>query len=746
MVTSSLPERTPDRDPHENPTKSSFAGHLSSANMPEKKTRAPPKDPPPPSDTETGTEAGIEDEAVRAQVREEKAKIAAAQEKISKLTGRFSRTGSVAASGISKGSAKCSVTHSVTKTVQATPTTYLDPTTGELKVVPTPPPPVPRRSELLDSLPDAPYIPPIQTSPEEDPLPAQPGVSGAAPQVTFSASKKEGVHSGLDQGSKEAEKGRVLMGKPLGEETMFTRVLLKSVASGYHYKIFLAGPHDYEVGDTIVIKTKAGKEMTSLIIELGPGKPGPLDSTGVVTMLELPTDESPASKEQKGQEGKAEGEEEEDKSGERSREEADEQRPRRSARAAAIAKAEKRRKGYYEPDVAGPSAPKKKAVDMPDPKEGTSKGWQPVGKWSADAYAQLSDADKARGLDREPAGGLEPAGLRQIWEWDEEMVRRAQELARKVANMPQDERLTTRGQVKVRELEALLHSKTSTKPKEVPPMGDTEEALEKEKITGKETDRELALIAARNSRISAKAALCNTRGIQLCIQKMDLHSHTLSLILEHLESIRRILTRYDRPELKQGEIMANPNLNPLLAGYVPFDNQVAVNTFFESEERGVELHRWVLSKMHWDPSSFIPRLCEMVCTREYRIKYSYPGKQLMKNLVYIPERLATFLFGVAQSAAVKFGGFNPEKAEEQLRVAFQASQVAKRPMLDAEGKPVKKRRRDDAVFTTSEEEGSDDDEDSSALRFADNFEHTLVDYRSYLASDSEDNDIDATKD
>ena len=726
-----------------------------------------------PSQAETSTSAGIDDPVVRAALQAEKAKIAAAQAKIAAMTGgRTSRTGSVAESRLSKGEAHISVTQTVKKTISArgSPTTFLDPVSGEMRVMPTPAPQF-GGSGLLDSLPSGPNLPawtggqgvPEVVTLSDDTESAAAGPSGTAGKTrvdqagteTGRKEKSGGGEKKKGAGAKEAggkeetagEKANIIV-KPAGDMkpgTEYTKVILKSLASGYHYQIFIAGEHDYEVGDTILIKTKAGKEMTSIIMELAPGSPGPLDATGVMKFMDDPGVTGDKKGKEAGEEAGDEGADDE------LREE--QKKPRRSARAAAIAKAERRRKGLGDKESeasqdapAAPPVPRKKQAPKQTHVAGELPGYSAVGEWAEGAHAELDKADKARGLDREPDEGMEPAGLRRIWEWDEDMVRRARELAHRVANMPQDESLTARGQLKIRELEALLHSKTGTKPKAIPPMGETEEQLESVGVTGKETDRELALIAARNSRIAAKAGLCNTRGIQTCLQKIDLQSHTLALALEQLESLRRIVTRYDRPEMRKEQMMANPDLNPYLAGYVPFDNQVSVDKFFESEERTYELQRWLLSKLTWEPSQFIPRLCDLICTREYRIKYSYPGKQLMHKLLYIPQRLATFLFGVAQTASLKFGGFNPEKAEEQLRVAFQASQVAKRPRLDAEGRPVKskRKRRDESLFTTSEEEEGEDDEDEAA-RYAENYEHTLVDYESYLASDNDVAEVEATK-
>ena len=87
------------------------------------------------------------------------------------------------------------------------------------------------------------------------------------------------------------------------------------------------------------------------------------------------------------------------------------------------------------------------------------------------------------------------------------------------------------------------------------------------------------------------------------------------------------------------------------------------------------------------------------------------------------------MFNVAKLAASEVGGFDPDKARDQLRVAFQASSVSKkkRRKHDLEEKremPPKKRRRK-RISTSSDDEGLREDSGDRA------FHDTLVDFEEF---------------
>ncbi len=210
------------------------------------------------ADAETSTSAGIDDPVIRARLDLERAKIAEAQAKINALTGgRTSRTASV----VSKGEANISVTQTVKKTVQASasPTTYLDPRTGTLRVVMPEPPTLPGTSTLLDSLPEGPNLPRPRgdeaTTKEQQRAVEAGGIPGpSCKQPATEGSEKEEEDEGArpleDEGEKQSEgsegsKKVLVGGGTLAAGSQFTKVVLKSIASGYHYQIFLVVEHDY---------------------------------------------------------------------------------------------------------------------------------------------------------------------------------------------------------------------------------------------------------------------------------------------------------------------------------------------------------------------------------------------------------------------------------------------------------------------------------------------------------------------
>ncbi len=127
------------------------------------------------------------------------------------------------------------------------------------------------------------------------------------------------------------------------------------------------------------------------------------------------------------------------------------------------------------------------------------------------------------------------------------------------------------------------------------------------------------------AKTAAGAAVKNTRGLHTLVDKVDLHTRTLVRIEETLHVIRRAVTKYDRPAT-MGELRSNPDLNPWLQGYIPFTGQSMVDDFFSSQDRTFELNRWIGDTFKWHHSQFVPRMVEALCSEDYRIKYSYPGK------------------------------------------------------------------------------------------------------------------------
>ena len=97
-------------------------------------------------------------------------------------------------------------------------------------------------------------------------------------------------------------------------------------------------------------------------------------------------------------------------------------------------------------------------------------------------------------------------------------------------------------------------------------------------------------------------------------------------------------------------------------------------------------------------------------------------------------------------AAFDVGGFNEKKVNDQLRIAFQASQVKRKATrhMDTDT-PRKKRRRTkktDISWTSSDEEG---EKSAENLREDDSFQTLHIPYTSYTESVHASQVVDATK-
>ncbi len=222
---------------------------------------------------------------------------------------------------------------------------------------------------------------------------------------------------------------------------------------------------------------------------------------------------------------------------------------------------------------------------------------------------------------------------------------KARKLAEEIANMDPETDRATRAKAHITELEALLYSRAGTKPRPDPPMTKAEEKIAKTDISDM-TGKQLAHTAASKlssytfcsllptyvlhtglSRTAADAAVKNTRGLHAIVDKLDLHTRTFVRLEEKIDTIRRAVTKYDKP-VNMGQLRANPDLNPWLQGYIPFQDQAAVVDFFSSQDRSFELNRWILDTVKWNYNKFCQKVVEMLCTPEYRVAYSYPGKAL----------------------------------------------------------------------------------------------------------------------
>ncbi len=210
--------------------------------------------------------------------------------------------------------------------------------------------------------------------------------------------------------------------------------------------------------------------------------------------------------------------------------------------------------------------------------------------------------------------------------------------------MESGDEINTRARAHISELEALLYSRAGTKPRPEPRVTATEKRIQELILKGMNQRKIVHQTASKSfstflrystvhprlsypglAKTAASSSIKNTRGIHALVDKVDLHTRTLVRIEEVLHTIRRSVTKYDRPA-SMGELRRNPDLNPWLQGYLPFEEQTQVDDFFRSQERTFELNRYIVDTYKWDPNKFAPRIVEALCTDDYRIRYSYPGK------------------------------------------------------------------------------------------------------------------------
>ena len=89
--------------------------------------------------------------------------------------------------------------------------------------------------------------------------------------------------------------------------------------------------------------------------------------------------------------------------------------------------------------------------------------------------------------------------------------------------------------------------------------------------------------------------------------------------------IEKLLQEYSPAGINPAELTANARLNPLLRDYVPFCNQKQVLDFFQSEDRLFALQSWVNSLLTWG-QSYVRQMVELVCTPQYRKRYTALGQ------------------------------------------------------------------------------------------------------------------------
>ncbi len=94
--------------------------------------------------------------------------------------------------------------------------------------------------------------------------------------------------------------------------------------------------------------------------------------------------------------------------------------------------------------------------------------------------------------------------------------------------------------------------------------------------------------------------------------------------------MRRITSRSDVAPVRDREAAHNPNLNPLLAGFIPLDSNAAAEEFLSVPDRTVALQRYVADNVKWEQASFARNMVRLILTMQYRYDHAYPAGKFYK--------------------------------------------------------------------------------------------------------------------
>ncbi len=167
------------------------------------------------------------------------------------------------------------------------------------------------------------------------------------------------------------------------------------------------------------------------------------------------------------------------------------------------------------------------------------------------------------------------------------------------------------------EAEALLYERAGRERPAQRPQTDAERAVETARFDNL-TPEALALKTARMAQTAASGALEAQRVIKDMKDSIGIHTVSLAGVQDSIANLRRALRIHDQ-SVKATESAANPQLNPLLSGFLPFDAQAVVEEFFELKERTVALQRYISKMVPWNPSTFCHDMVALICTFQYRI-------------------------------------------------------------------------------------------------------------------------------
>ncbi len=191
------------------------------------------------------------------------------------------------------------------------------------------------------------------------------------------------------------------------------------------------------------------------------------------------------------------------------------------------------------------------------------------------------------------------------------------------------------------------------------------------------TPEEIAVLTGKLAKAATVSAFASLRAIRDLQAVVDVNTGALHRIQEELGQVRRATARMDRP-LSIIETQDNPELNPNLAGNVPFNDADTMLQFLRSVERSTALQRYIWVQVKWSASTFTSKMVRSIFTYAFREKYDWPGGLRYRGKLYLPDKIKRFLLNVTSFVANKSGGhFDIGNAERQLRILFQDSQVTK---------------------------------------------------------------------
>ncbi len=190
-------------------------------------------------------------------------------------------------------------------------------------------------------------------------------------------------------------------------------------------------------------------------------------------------------------------------------------------------------------------------------------------------------------------------------------------MAESILNIPKGAVGPAPPQLTTEEAQHLLYDRAGQEMPAPSAPSDWERAVDSARFDNL-TPEALALKTARMAQAAASGVLQTQRAVKNMQDTIGIHSVSLAGMQDSIANLRRALRIHDQ-SVKATESAANPQLNPLLSGFLPFDSQPVVEEFFELKERTVALQRYISKMIPWNPSTFAHDMVALICTFQYRI-------------------------------------------------------------------------------------------------------------------------------